>query len=90
MIDLPTTPINEVPQGGVFIYQAIGAWHVYRRTSMYARAVNEYIIGELIYSTRTGTNRKGKWNYFDYDTRVVYTGITLEKEGGENGEYDRD
>ena len=75
MINLETIPLREVPTYGLFIYQLNDAFLVYRKTGYRARAVLEYAMGELIYSTRTHYARKGKPHFFDDDCQVAYTGI---------------
>jgi len=80
IVTLETRPLCEVPTYGVFIYKANGAFHVYRKTRRIARAINEWCLSELIYSTRTGFKRKGKPNYFGYDDQVAYTGVVLKGE----------
>lgn len=80
IVTLETIPLSEVPAYGVFIYKANGAFHVYRKTRRIARAIIEWRLAELIYSTRTGFKWKGKPNFFDDDDQVAYTGVVLKGE----------
>lgn len=79
-VTLETRPLREVPTYGVFIYQANGAFHVYRKTRRIVRAINEWRLAELIYSTHTGFEWKGKPNFFRDDDQVAYTGVVLKGE----------
>ena len=79
-VTLETRSLSEVPAYGVFIYKANGAFHAYRKTRRIVRAINEWRLAELIYSTRTGFEWKGKPNYFGDDDQVAYTGMVLRGE----------